>query len=815
MYTRIIVKSPLVRLRLYIIFCVFFPFTLWATPDKISVVIDNNYPPYSFTDRDSGLKGISIDLWKEWEKQTGIRVYITGTNWLDAQRRMEAGEFDVIDTMFYTVERAEKYDFLRPYAKIDVVIFFERTISGITDVNSLKGLMVGVKKGDANIDFLRKNGIEYLAEFDNYEDIVIAAKEKRIKIFVVDKPPGVYYLLKHKAEENFRFSEALYFGEFHRAVRKGNGELLKLIEKGFEKIPEQVKSDINEKWMGKSIGSKKYAGTLKALLFLLSLFAILLAISYVWVVTLRRAVKEKTLQLEIEKEKAENFAKGLLESEKRFMNLYNNISDIIFTIRLNGKFTDMNPRGLKILEYTEAEIKGLALEDVVIPEDVEKAKGGIEARLRGEERPFDFRIRTKSGKTLIVETKGTLLYEGGKPVAIQGIARDITQQKVIEERLLESQKLESLGLLAGGIAHDFNNILMSIINYIEFIKKDYGNKDLFLSDINHLRNSADRAARLVQQLLGFSRKQMILPQPLDINELIMNFQGSLFKFLGENIKTMLSLTEKRPVIFADRSQVEQILMNIVVNSKDAMPSGGRITITTDVVHLENEVEGNRSYNGDFVLISVRDTGCGISDENLKRVFEPFFTTKPVGKGTGLGLPMVYGAMQQNKGFVRIESRINSGTEVRLYFPLSEKQVEEKTFEKAPPVASGNYSTILLVEDDDEVRTVIRQILNAYNFNVIEAKDTGEAVREYENNSDLIRLVISDIVMPDRSGIELKRIINEKFKNARFLFITGYSEEVLRSRGIETGANEILYKPFNAMRILTAIEKMLKAETPPL
>ncbi|MCX7943276.1 MAG: transporter substrate-binding domain-containing protein, partial [Deltaproteobacteria bacterium] len=481
----------------YIALFIILPYSVWARPESISVVIDNNYPPYAFTEDGSELKGISIDLWREWEKYTGIKVNITGTSWMDAQKRMENGEFDVIDTMFYTEARARKYEFSKPYARIDVVIFFDGSISGIKDVKSLRGFMVGAKKGDANIDFLRENGVQYLVEFENYEDIIIAAKENRIKIFVVDKPPGIYFLYKHKIEQLYKISEPLYFGEFHRAVIKGNNKLLTIIESGFDKIPTEIVDDINTRWAGKQISDGNYSKLFKILILLLLALVTFLIIAYIWVISLRRAVRERTFQLQIEKEKAENFANELLKSERKFLNLYNNISDIIFTMRLDGKFLDMNPKGLALLGYSEAELKDLWMEQVLLPEDIQKAKEGIKARLNGEERPMEFRVKTKKGDILIIESRGTVLNQDGKPYAIQAIARDITQQRQMEERLLESQKLESLGLLAGGIAHDFNNILMSIINYIEFIKRDYGNKDLFLSDINHLKNSADRAARLV------------------------------------------------------------------------------------------------------------------------------------------------------------------------------------------------------------------------------------------------------------------------------------------------------------------------------
>jgi len=206
--------SSAVKLRLYVIFFTFFiPFFVWAEPNRVSVVIDNNYPPYSFVNEKGVLEGISIDYWREWEKKTGVRVDITGTDWIDAQKRMEAGEFDVIDTMFYTEERSRKYDFSKPYARIDVVIFFDKEISGITDVKSLQGIGVGVKSGDANIDFLHKNGVEYLVEFKNYEDIIIAAKERRIRIFVIDRPPGIYFLLKHNLGVLFKFQKWTKVGQ--------------------------------------------------------------------------------------------------------------------------------------------------------------------------------------------------------------------------------------------------------------------------------------------------------------------------------------------------------------------------------------------------------------------------------------------------------------------------------------------------------------------------------------------------------------------------------------------------------------------------
>lgn len=659
-----------VKIRLYIIVLIsLLSSPAGAAPKNISVIIDNNYPPYSFLLEDGRLSGISIDLWRLWERRTGIKVNIVGDHWANAQRRMEAGEFDVIDTMFYTKERSKKYEFSKPYAKIEVVIFFDSSLSSFNDVKSIKGMHVGVKSGDANIDYLIKNGITELREYPSYEDVVKAAKRKEIRVFVIDKPPGLFFVIKNRMEEEIRYSEPLFYGEFHRVVKKGNNELLSLIEAGFEKITNKEREEINRKWLGHSISGGKYKKYFKISLFILGGLLLLISITYFWLRMLQISVDEKTMELRVAKEKVDRFAKELLESEKRYSNLYQNIMDVIFTISLDGRFLDLNPMGISLLGIKKEDVENLSLKDILDEENYNRTLKLIKKCLVDPDSVFTFEVISKDGKRSFLEAKGAVIYKDGRPYALQGIARDITEIKKLEQQMLTSQKMESLGTLAGGIAHDFNNILMGILNYIEFMKKDYGDRDTFFTNVQHLKNLVEKAAHLVQQLLGFSRKQIILPQNLDINELIQNFSSSLLKYIGGNIRIQLYLCENRPLIYADRSQVEQMLLNIAINSRDAMPGGGDLTIRTEIVDIKDEVEDSNSYSGRFVVVSIKDTGTGIPQEILNKVFEPFFTTKPVGKGTGLGLSMVYGAMQQNRGFVRIQSKVAEGTEVRLFFPL--------------------------------------------------------------------------------------------------------------------------------------------------
>ena len=318
---------------------------------------------------------------------------------------------------------------------------------------------------------------------------------------------------------------------------------------------------------------------------------------------------------------------------------------------------------------------------------------------------------------------------------------DMTERKHLEEQLIQSQKMEAIGQLAGGVAHDFNNILTAIIGYGNLIQMKIPDNGKLMQYMDPLLASADKAKHLTQALLAFSRKQIISPKPVDLNEVIRNVKTFLIRLIGEDIEMITHFTEKDLVVFADAGQIDQVLMNFATNARDAMPDGGTFSIETDVVTIGEPFLRKHHYGkpGEYALIRVSDTGVGISKKIMEHIFEPFFTTKEVGKGTGLGLSIVYGIVKQNNGYINVYSEPDNGTVFRIYLPLIRSTIEK---EKAPAVEKprGGNEVILLAEDDIQARALIKEVLREYGYTVIEAIDGEDAVIKYNASHKEIALM---------------------------------------------------------------------------
>ena len=385
-------------------------------------------------------------------------------------------------------------------------------------------------------------------------------------------------------------------------------------------------------------------------------------------------------------------------------------------------------------------------------------------------------------------------------------AEDITQRVQLETQLRQAQKMEAVGQLAGGVAHDFNNILSIIQGHAEL---------LLLNDIlspdqtesaTQIQQAAIRAASLTRQLLLFGRKQIVHPRNLNPNEVIADMAKMLNRVLGEDILLELDLWSTAN-IFADSGMLEQILVNLAVNARDAMPEGGRIRIQTEPVQITNPSDAE-ARSGNFILLSVADTGCGIPPEILHRIFEPFFTTKKAGQGTGLGLATVYGIVKQHQGWITVDSRMGEGTTFKIYVPVS-RLPDVRKVPEAAPLRQGRGETVLLAEDESAVATIVARILSRNGYDVIIATDGVDALKQWQMHQDRITLLFTDMVMPGGiSGRELaSRLVQEK-PALRVIYTTGYSSEVL---GIESGlrAGEIfLQKPYTLGLLLKTIREML-------
>jgi PAS domain S-box-containing protein len=403
-------------------------------------------------------------------------------------------------------------------------------------------------------------------------------------------------------------------------------------------------------------------------------------------------------------------------------------------------------------------------------------------------------------------------------VHFTGVVLDLTERRHAEEHLQESLRLEAVGRLAGGIAHDLNNMLATILGYGDILARSFEPDDPRITDLEQISRAAERSAMLTRQLLAFARRELIQPRLLDINAVIRNAQGMLPPIVGENVELELRLSPRIGAVYADGRQIEQILMNLVLNARDAMPQGGRITIETGTVQLgpgsgawRDEDEATRP--GAFTVLSVIDTGHGMDAATLQRIWEPFFTTKPPGKGTGLGLSSVYGAAKQSGGFVWADSEPGRGARVQVYWPEMHAPPEQPAETASPPAVAGGSETLLIVEDEELVRALTVRSLRSLGYTCREARDAGEALRLLEEENVPVDLVITDVVMPGMSGGHLGERLAHLRPGLPVLYTSGFTDEDVIRRGLLEQGQPFLQKPFPLHDLARRVRETLDAAAP--
>ncbi len=390
---------------------------------------------------------------------------------------------------------------------------------------------------------------------------------------------------------------------------------------------------------------------------------------------------------------------------------------------------------------------------------------------------------------------------------------DVTRHKRLEQQFVQAQKMQAVGQLAGGVAHDFNNLLTAIIGFCDLLLQRHGPGDPSFADIMHIKQNANRAANLVRQLLAFSRQQTLRPKVLLVSDVISDLANLLRRLIGETITLEIEHGRDVGAIRVDQGQIEQVIINLAVNARDAMPDGGRLTIRTRRIHADDGIFARYDVMppGEYALIEVADTGVGIPEEYLDKIFEPFFTTKEVGKGTGLGLSTVYGIVKQTGGYIFVESRVGKGTTFRLFLPSHQEapaERERSESERAVRDLTGR-ETILLVEDEDAVRLFAKRALHNKGYRVVEARSGEEALELVRSQEGRFDLVISDVVMPNMDGPTLAREIRSRFPDTPIIFISGYAEDVFRKRLTEEhGDIAFLPKPFSLTALAGAVKEAL-------
>src|SRR5436190_8217116 len=513
------------------------------------------------------------------------------------------------------------------------------------------------------------------------------------------------------------------------------------------------------------------------------------------------------IAMAIERKRAEE---GLLENERRYRLLFQANPEAMWVYDCETlRFLAVNAAAVQRYGYSEQEFLAMTLRDIRLASELAR----FEERLLNDTGTFTgFRHRRKDGTLIDVDIESQPISFAGRPARLV-LARDVTARRQLEEQLRQAQKMEAVGQLAGGIAHDFNNLLTAILGCTQLLLHATPPEDERREDIEEIKNAGLRAAELTRQLLAFSRRQVLAPKLLDMNAVVATMDKMLRRLIGEDVALVTELAADLGPVSADPGQLEQVLLNLAVNARDAMPQGGRLTIATANVLLTEEYaeRHHRLPPGQYVLLAVSDTGVGMDEATQKHLFEPFFTTKEVGKGTGLGLATVYGIVKQSGGYIWVYSEAGHGTTVKVYLPRVAGAAQPLAVAEAAPELRRGTETVLLVEDAAPVRTLARKSLESCGYRVLDAADGRAALELSAGHAGGIDILVTDVVMPGMSGRELAERLAPLRPGMRVLYTSGYTDDAMVHQGVLRSGVAFLQKPFMPESLTRKVREVLDGE----
>ncbi|MBI5557342.1 MAG: response regulator [Deltaproteobacteria bacterium] len=526
-----------------------------------------------------------------------------------------------------------------------------------------------------------------------------------------------------------------------------------------------------------------------------------------------RQTREELGQLRTELLIRNRAEKELRRNEERFRDLIESASDIIQILQPDGRFLFVNRSWEETLGYSPEELANLSIFSLIDPDCGEYCKATFRKVLcEGRVDTIKTTFVAKNGRKIILEGSANCKFEAGTPQSIRCIFRNVTEQKKLEAQFLQSQKMEAIGRLAGGVAHDFNNLLTTIIGYSDIVLRQLPDMHPLWDKIEAINSAGKKSAALTRQLLAFSRKQVLEMKSVNLNKVIRDLSKMMQRLLGEDVELKSSLEEEISAIMADPVQLEQILMNLAVNSRDAMPNGGELLIETAGIHVDDDyVKLHKGMKpGEYALLSVTDTGEGMTREVQEQIFEPFFTTKEEGKGTGLGLATIYGIVKQHNGYIYVNSGPGRGTSFKIFFPVTER------FRAYPPVRlqqddmpPGN-ATILVVDDSASVRQVISDTLQPLGYKIFEAANGKQALELCSRLEEPVNLLLTDVIMPKMNGPELAQRLQQSRPETKIIFMSGYAKDVLMNQGVLKNGFILLDKPLSPASLANMLRLVLTA-----
>jgi PAS domain S-box-containing protein len=498
-------------------------------------------------------------------------------------------------------------------------------------------------------------------------------------------------------------------------------------------------------------------------------------------------------------------------NELRLRDIIETAPECLMILAADGSIQQTNAAGLALLEANSLDqAMGTSLYSLVVPEYRAAVRLYIDETLGGNSGILEYELIDLKETRRWVDMHSVMLKEGrDAPPGILSICRDITEHKKLEAQRCHAQKMEAISTLSGGIAHDFNNILTAIIGYTNILKLKLNPDDSVRIFVDKILASSERATGLTESLLAFSRQTSLSLRPIKLNETVKRAEKVILQLIGKDIELKTDLVKTDTTVLADSGQIEQILMNLTTNARDAMPDGGSLLISTEIKEIKNEFIRTYGYGklGIYVVMNVADTGTGMEQKTRDRIFEPFFTTKEIGKGTGLGLSIAYGIVKQHHGFINCSSELDKGTVFSIYLPLANPSVP-KSESNDSVVPEGGTETILVAEDDQEVRKLAVTFLQDFGYTIFESEDGEEAVQLFQQHKDNIRLLLFDVVMPKKNGKEAYDDIRRLSPGIKILFMSGYNTITMVNNGITGEGFDFVLKPTSPEVLLKKVREVL-------
>jgi two-component system cell cycle sensor histidine kinase/response regulator CckA len=526
---------------------------------------------------------------------------------------------------------------------------------------------------------------------------------------------------------------------------------------------------------------------------------------------LERKVEERTAALRAEIAERKMAEEQLRQSEEQFRLIAENIGDLIAVLDLDGKRLYNSPSYKDILG-DPATLRGSVSFNEIHPDDRERIREIFRETVRtGRGQRAEYRFLVGDGSIRYIESQGSVIPdEGGKTSKVVVVSRDVTERNHLEERLRQAEKMEAVGQLAGGVAHDFNNLLTIINGYGDILLERLPSDDKLRGHVMEIVSAGKRAESLTRQLLAFSRRQALVPVVLDLNAVVKNMDKMLRRLIGEDIDLVAVASEGLWNVKADPGQMEQVIMNLAVNARDAMPRGGKLTIETANVDLdENYTHAHpHSVPGSNVMLAVSDTGAGMDAQTQAHIFEPFFTTKGPAQGTGLGLSTVFGIVKQSGGHIWVYSELGCGTTFKIYLPRVEEALKPAEPTMSQTDSRRGSETVLVVEDEEAVRILVCRVLESNGYRVLEAGHGAEALVICDEQKDPIHMLMTDLIMPDMSGKQLAERVSAQRPETKILFMSGYTDNAILHHGVLESGTNFLQKPFTPSTVVRKVRAVL-------